>query len=242
MTLAKCVVNLQSGHLLGKICTSEVALAVEHGKFITVEGGEGVGKTVFTKGLSSRIKSAGLGLVQTREPGGTPVAQQIRQIFMSPPPDDSLAIKTELFLVSAARCQHLEKLIRPNLEQGSWVLCDRFHDSTRVYQGIGGGVPQAELETLITLSVGQSDPDLTFILDCDVKVALDRVNQRSSSDESGNRYDEASVDFHETLRNGFLDVARRFPKRVVVLDASQDPDTVIDQAIKEINMRFGTSV
>lgn len=217
-------------------------MVVSHGRFISVEGGEGVGKSSFLKGLEEYLQEAGVNVVATREPGGTPTAQAIRQVFMSPPQDDPLDPKSELFLVSAARCQHLEKLIKPSIAQGKWVLCDRFHDSTRVYQGIGGGVPQDELETLIKLSVGSWDPELTFLLDCDVQVALQRVAQRIESDESGNRYDEASVAFHETLRAGFLGLSKRFSERFVILDAEKSQGEVLQQAVAEIESRFGIKV
>lgn len=214
-------------------------MAARVGKFISVEGGEGVGKSSFIEALTERLGAKGLDVVGTREPGGTPTAQAIRQIFMSPPGDDPLDVKAELFLVSAARCQHLQKLIKPSLKKGSWVICDRFHDSTRVYQGVGGGVPEEELETLIDLSVGDSHPDLTFLLDCDVQVAMERVAGRAESEESGNRYDEASASFYKTLRDGFLTMARRFPDRIVVLDASQTKDHVLGQALEELERRFG---
>ena len=215
------------------------------GKFISIEGGEGVGKSSFLLNLESSLKQAGHKTMTTREPGGTKIAQKIRTLFMSPPEDEVLEVVSELFLVSAARCQHVSSRILPGLKSDNWVLCDRFHDSTRVYQGIGGSLPEGQIESIIALSTGGLDPDLTFILDCDVKTALSRIDKRNANNEtqeSGNRYDEASYQFHQTLRSGFLRLKKTFPDRIVVLDASQAPEAVLDDAVRHINNRFGMTL
>ena len=132
------------------------------GKFISIEGGEGVGKSTFTKAIVNYLRERGVEHISTREPGGTKVAQKIREVFVSPPKDEELNMMTELLLVNAARCQHVEKLIRPALSDNKWVICDRYVDSTMVYQGALGGVDQSCLKTLTEYATRGLMPDLTF--------------------------------------------------------------------------------
>lgn len=210
-------------------------------KFITVEGGEGVGKSTFIIALSKILASHGVTIKTSLEPGGTAVANHIRNIFANPPPDESLTPLTELFLVSAARAQHVETLIRPLLKNNTWVLCDRFYDSTRVYQGAIGGVPEKELESAIEVSVGTTHPDLTFLLDCSTELVVDRLSQRSQEAENSNgvaRFDELSKAQHEKLRTEFLKLAKTHAKRFVVLDASQKIEAMVESAMTTIKNRF----
>lgn len=214
-------------------------LIVSEGLFITVEGGEGVGKTLFTKMLTDQLIAAGTQVKTTREPGGTPAAQAIRELFLNPPKEESLEALTELFLVSAARHQHVTRLIKPALNSGQWVLCDRFVDSSRVYQSIVGGCERANLETVAKLSVAECEPDLTLLLDCSVDVSLDRLSRRGGEGQLQNRYDAASMAFHKRLREGFLQLADEFPDRIEILDASQDARVVVNQAYNIIKEKFG---
>ena len=209
-------------------------------RFITIEGGEGVGKSSFAKMLSSEIERWDLDVLNTREPGGTKVADQIRQIFLIPPQDEPLLPNAELCLVSAARAQHVEHVIRPALNQGCWVLCDRFSDSTRVYQGYLGNISSEHVEYLIKLSTNGVEPDLTFVLDCPVEISLARVEKRnpSKTGETANRYDLATVNTHKALRRAFLQIAEDYSDRVVVIDASGSVEHAVAQAVSVLKDRF----
>ena len=208
-----------------------------------MEGGEGVGKSLFMDLLVERMRDHGVDLMRTREPGGTPSADLIRQIFKHPPTEDALLPLTELYLVSAARAQHVGKKIRPAIESGKWVLCDRFYDSTRVYQGAVVGIPESIFESLIAVSVEGVHPDITFLLDCPVDVLLGRISNRAtasgSDDGARDRFDYAARDFHERLRQAFIDVSRRFPQRIVLLDSSGDPQRLVDEALKHMVEKWG---
>ena len=216
-------------------------------RFVSVEGAEGAGKSVFTTALAAMIRACGAEVVTTREPGGTIVADQIRALFASPPPGESLTPTTEALLVSAARAQHLEYLIRPALARGAWVICDRFADSTRVYQGTLGGLKSADLEALIAFSTADQAPDLTFILDCPVALAAARLQQRLRTvqdDERGDtveRYDQAPAAAHERMRQGFLAVLAANPQRCVRLDASLTPEQMLGVAWVALEERFGSN-
>lgn len=146
---------------------------------------------------------------------------------------------TEALLISAARAQHVEKMIRPALNAGKWVLCDRYTDSTRVYQGILGQIDSVRLETLIQLSTDGLEPDLTFLLDCDVEVAAGRRDLRGAdNDDAIKRYDDAKAEFHDQLRQAYLSLASRFPDRIATLDAGQPADMVAVSALKIMKERY----
>lgn len=209
------------------------------GRFISLEGGEGVGKSTLLNGLRSWLESRKIHVIQTREPGGTPIADQIRQIFKAPVDHEEITPETEALLVSAARAQHVAKVINPALDGNRWVLCDRFADSTRVYQGLFGGVPLNELEWLIKFSTAGVEPDLTFLLDCDVNLSAARLEGRpSAKNDDVARYDLASRQVHERLRQGFRRVAGFFPARFFILDASQSPEKVLQDACAELERRW----
>jgi len=145
----------------------------------------------------------------------------------------------EALLISAARSQHVENVIRPALSAGKWVICDRFADSTRAYQGIIGGINPAELETIIAISTGRLEPDITFLLDCDVSLAAERRQERGTSQEDAiKRYDDAKMEFHERLRQAFIRLAKEFSHRIHVIDASQKPAMVAAEAVKVLEQRF----
>lgn len=210
------------------------------GHFITIEGGEGVGKSTFSQALAARLQAKGLQLTSTREPGGTPAAQQIRELFLHPPAVDPLVPEAELFLIAAARVQHVVRLIRPALQAGNWVLCDRFYDSTRVYQGVMTQLPADLVELTIQFAVGDCHPELTFVLDCDAALAQKRLILRAEQrqETESNRFDTAKTDFHETLRQAFRALQPRFPARVVLLDTAKPLEKVVEKALVEIEQRF----
>jgi dTMP kinase len=207
-----------------------------HGHFITIEGGEGVGKSLFLRGLASALTQAGCCVVATREPGGTPVAQSLRKIFAQPADGETLTMITELFLVNACRSQHVTHLVEPALSRGEWVISDRFADSTRIYQGMIGGVDRNLVELTISAATGGRQPDLTFVLDCDVDVAHSRRMDRSG--DGVVRYDDAHESVHQRMRECFLRLAEEFPRRVVVLDASGEPEAVLHSAWEVLRERF----
>ncbi len=206
---------------------------LQSGVFISVEGAEGVGKSFFCQNLKRRLVELGRGVVLSREPGGTILADKIRNLFANPP-EDIQAI-SELFLVSAARCQHVNILIRPHLNQGHWVITDRFFDSTYVYQGSIGGVSSAIIDQMTVLATGGLVPAITFLLDADTRVTSQRLQDRDDHGQDGaKRFDEASETIRALMRQAYLDLARRWPQRFYVLDASQSAEAVVDQAIQHL--------
>lgn len=204
--------------------------------FISIEGGEGVGKSLFSASLQKYLESKNIPVLKTYEPGGTPAADFLRHTFLNPPPEESFLPETELFLVSAARAQHVGKRLRPTLAQGVWILCDRYADSARVYQGVMNGLSEDLVEGVIRLSTNNLEPDITFLLDCDVGIALERMTQRGGEKS---RFDAKKKEYHEELRRAFLQIAKRFPHRVHILDASQSPEKVLQDAIKIIEAKRG---
>jgi dTMP kinase len=208
------------------------------GCFISIEGGEGVGKSTLIKRLKGWLEGQQIEVVSTREPGGTIIADEIRRLFKAPPGGEILSIQSEALLVSAARAQHVDGVIRPALKRGAWVLCDRFADSTRVYQGLMGGIALNELEWLIDFSTKGLSPDLTFLLDCDVSVTTKRIAEAGLGRDDAVRFDQASERFHEGLRSGFRRVAGFYPHRFYILDASESTEMVYEAARSEISRRF----
>lgn len=192
------------------------------GKFITLEGGEGTGKSTQAARLVERLRARELDVVQTREPGGSPGAEEIRAIALN---GDAgrWSPMTETLLMFAARSDHLERTIRPALEAGRWVVCDRFADSSRAYQGVGGGAPPEFIEALDAAIVGVTQPDLTLVFDLPVKVGLERAFGRGLFET---RFESKGLEFHERLRRGFLEIAAAHPQRCVVIDADGDQEMV----------------
>ena len=186
------------------------------GKSITIEGTEGVGKTTNIQFIQNWMQAKKLPFVATREPGGTPLAEQIRDLLLSPR-DELVCDTAELLLMFAGRAQHLHQVIEPSLEEGAWVLCDRFTDATYAYQGAGRNMRDdliAELEMIVQ---GSLRPDLTLILDIPVELGLKRASDRSEPD----RFELEQTEFFELVRNGYLKIAEQNPDRCVVIDASQ---------------------
>jgi dTMP kinase len=189
------------------------------GRFITFEGGEGSGKSTQARRLAERLRIAGRDVVSTREPGGSPFAESIRDVILGGrlPPHTPLS---EALLFYAARADHLVGTIRPALAAGTWVICDRFSDSTRVYQGIAGALKSSVIDELEDLVVYPTRPNLTFIVDVPVEIGLARAGQRRSSDPA-DPYEGRDVAFHEKLRTGFLDLAMMEPQRCIVVDGTK---------------------
>ncbi len=201
---------------------------MSRGKFITIEGGEGAGKSTQVARLCTRLRDRGLEVVATREPGGSEAALEVRRLLVEGAVGrwDPLS---ELLLHSAARREHLVATVRPALEAGKWVVSDRFADSTMAYQGYGHGLGREAVEPVTALVVGETKPDLTIILDLPAESGLARAQARE--DEKGakeDRYERMALGFHERLRDGFLDIARREPERCVVVDAALDAEKVAE--------------
>jgi dTMP kinase len=192
--------------------------------FITFEGGEGSGKSTQIKRLAARLKEQGCGVLVTREPGGTPEAEAVRALLVSGDVTRWTA-KSEALLNYAAREQHLEQVIRPALSRGTIVLCDRFMDSTRAYQGHAGGCDPAFIDALEAAIVGETRPALTLIFDIDPERGLARAQARGDA-VAEDRYERKGLVFHTRLREGFRDILRRDPQRCRFVDASQDVDAV----------------
>jgi dTMP kinase len=193
--------------------------SVGRGRFITLEGGEGVGKSTNLQYVADRMRALGVDLVVTREPGGTPLAEAIRRLLLDVR-DEPVAPMTELLLVFASRAQHLARVIEPALERGAWVLCDRFTDATFAYQGAGRGLDErviAELESLVQRSL---QPDLTLYLDLDPDQAMARLDSRERD-----RFEREDAGFFRRVRAGYLARAARHP-RMRIVDATGDLATV----------------
>ena len=206
------------------------------GRFITFEGGEGTGKSTHVALLAARLKSLGIGLRVTREPGGSPGAEIMRHVLLSGAAKP-LGPEAEALLFAAARNDHLAQVIRPALERGSWVLCDRFADSTRVYQGVAGAVDRRVIGALERIVVGDTKPDLTFVLDLAADKALQRADRRRAG-HAADRFEQETLAFHEKLRDGFRKLAASEPERCVLIDAGQPKAKVAEQIWQEVNKRF----
>ncbi len=204
------------------------------GRFITFEGGEGTGKSTQVARLVDRLVARELEVLQTREPGGSDGAEEIRNLALN---GDAgrWSPMTETLLMFAARSDHLERTIRPALEAGRWVVCDRFADSSRAYQGAGGGVAADFIETLDAAVVGPTQPDLTLVFDLPVEVGLERAFGRGLFET---RFESKGLAFHERLRKGFREIAAAHPGRCVVIDADGDLDTVTDRVWAAVEDRL----
>ena len=195
---------------------------VTQGRFITFEGGEGTGKSTQTARLVERLRARDLEVLQTREPGGSEGAEEIRNLALNGEAGRWSAM-TETLLMYAARSDHLERTIRPALAAGRWVVCDRFADSSRAYQGAGGGVAGEFIETLDAAVVGDTQPDLTLVFDLPVELGLERAFGRGLFET---RFESKGLAFHERLRRGFRDIVAAHPERCVIIDADGDLETV----------------
>ncbi|KAF2991565.1 dTMP kinase [Methylocystis sp. MJC1] len=210
----------------------------EKGRFITFEGGEGVGKSTQLTRLAEHLRGCGIETVTTREPGGTPKAEALRRILLSGQvaPLGTLA---EAALFAAARIDHVDRLIAPALSRGAWVLCDRFVDSTRAYQGARGGVERGALTLLEKAAVGDLEPDLTVILDLAPEEGLARAAvRREAAGQRADRFEAEDGGFHEGLRRAFLDIAADEPERCCVVNAALPADEVARAIRQLVDARF----
>ena len=206
-------------------------------RFISIEGGEGAGKSTQVGLLVAALDRAGVLVRATREPGGSPGGEAIRRLLLEGEGDRWDAIGEALLLV-AARRDHVVRVIAPALAQGEWVVSDRFADSTTAYQGYGRGVGLKDLATLHRFALGDFAPDLTVILDLPVEIGLARAAARSGAD----RFERLDRDFHEKLRHGFRQIADENPTRCVLVGASADPQTVHRAVVQTVEQRLGVAV
>lgn len=207
------------------------------GCFITLEGGEGAGKSTLAKALAARLAKLGLTVELTREPGGSPKAEAIRETILSGRVKQHGPF-VEALMFSAARIDHIDRRIAPALGRGDWVICDRFLDSTRVYQGVLGDLDKGLLAELEQVTIGGLLPDLTLILDLDPAIGLARAARRRAPNEAKDRFESETLSFHRGLRQGFLDIAEQEPDRCAVLDATLAPENLADSAWAVLKQRL----
>lgn len=209
-------------------------------RFITFEGGEGVGKSTQVKRLLLKLDGASIPAIRTREPGGTPKAEAIRA-FILQGRSESWGPGAEAVLFAAARLDHVNQLIAPTLAAGKWVISDRFHDSTRAYQGLTGGVDDKLIRGLEELALNGHKPDLTIILDMDPEIAFRRVEERELEGAlvaTGDRFEKEDLEWHRKLRAAFLAIAEKNPDRCVVIPANQDEDALEQEIWDTLTRRF----
>lgn len=207
----------------------------KRGAFITFEGGEGSGKSTQVKLLAEALAAHDVSHVITREPGGVPAAERIRELVVTGA-GDAWQPTTETLLFYAARLEHVERLIKPALEKGKHVICDRFADSTLVYQGIGKDLSEHYVQMLHKMTLGNFVPDLTFILDISPQEGLKRAQARAHKET---RFESMPMDFHRRIRAGFLSIAAREPKRCIVLDATQDTKSLHTRILNAVSQKLG---
>lgn len=212
-------------------------IVLPKGRFVTLEGGEGAGKSTQARRLAERLRAAGIGVVATREPGGSPGAEALRQVLLSGKVE-AMGPEAEAMLFAAARADHVDETIRPALDRGEWVICDRFADSTRVYQKAAD--PKL-LDALETVALAGCRPHLTLLLDLPAEIGLERAAARRGEGEV-DRFEKETLDRHRERRDAFLDLARSQPGRFAVIDATQDPETVADDVWYAVRTRLGVTV
>jgi dTMP kinase len=210
-------------------------------RFITFEGGEGSGKSTQARLLAETLRARGIDGVLTREPGGSPFAEQVRSLILDPGTAPHSAL-SEALLFYAARTDHIEKVIRPALIAGRWVICDRFSDSTRVYQVEAGGLPLDVFKAFELIVVKLTYPDLTFILDLPPEVGLGRATTRllaqALSGEGADAYEKRDIEYHSRLREGFLAIAKAEPRRCHVLDATESEEKIAAEVLAQMERRL----
>lgn len=202
------------------------------GRFITLEGIEGAGKSTVVAALAAAIGARGHEVVTTREPGGTPLAERLRETVLTRG-SERVSPEAETLLMFASRAVHLDNLVRPALARGAWVVCDRFTDATRAYQGGGRGVDQKFIESMAQAVHRDTEPDLTLLLDLPVEIGLERARRRrvAAGEQVADRFESESLEFFGRVRKRYLDIAAAEPQRMRVLDAAQSPERVAAAAI-----------
>lgn len=208
------------------------------GQFITFEGGEGAGKTTQAKMLADALETVGVETILTREPGGTFGAESIRKLVLEGT-DDRWSGMTELLLMYAARIDHVEKLIKPALERGAWVICDRFTDSSLAYQGYARNLGPDRVRRVHDAVMDGFGPDMTLVFDMDVYLSLKRVETRAAQDDADlTRFDKAGQEFHTTIREAFLDIAKTDSDRITVIDADGSRAAVQARIVNALTARY----
>lgn len=211
------------------------------GRFITLEGGEGVGKSTQATLLQAALKARGIDAIITREPGGTPFAEAVRDFILRGSQSTPGTPLAETLMFFAARADHVAQLIAPAVAQGKWVICDRFTDSTRAYQGAASGLSDETILAIDRIAVGATQPDLTLIMDLPAIDGLKRADIRRGNSEARDTFESRTLVFHERIRTGFLDIARREPQRCAVVDASGTPDAVAQAIWSAVSQRLGVA-
>ncbi len=209
-------------------------------KFITLEGGEGAGKSTQIRLLREWLESQGITVCQTREPGGSPGAEEIRNLLVTGAGDRWTSM-AEALLMTAARAEHVERTIKPALARGEWVICDRFFDSSVAYQGAGRNLGTEKIKELQKLALGDFKPDLSFILDLPVETGLGRAvgREEAKGGIKEDRFEKLDISFHETLRQAFLDIAVAEPKRCAVIDADNCIEAIQSTLQAAVTERLG---
>lgn len=212
-----------------------------NGKLITFEGGEGAGKTTQAKELTKWLQeSVGVKVITTREPGGTPTGEVIRQLLQHDLSGEPLCDATEALLFCASRAQLCKNVLAPALNEGTWVVLDRFTDSTLAYQGYGRGFNVEQLRNINDFATGEVKPDLTILIDISLEVGFSRISRRG--DGTKDRIEQAPFEFHRRLHDGYLEMAAREPERFVIVDGSQTPEKVQEDIRNIVRTRFGIEV
>lgn len=205
-------------------------------RFITLEGSEGVGKTTNLEHIQTLLNEQAIDFIVTREPGGTELGEQLRDLLLGHK-HDGMADETELLMMFASRAEHLDKVIKPALAKGQWVLCDRFTDATYAYQGGGRGIAYERIEVLENYVQGDCRPDLTLLLDAPIEVGRERAGKRSAPD----RFEKEQTDFFDKVRAAYLNRAKNDPARMKIIDAALELDAVKAQITEQINAFFNQS-
>ena len=209
------------------------------GRFITLEGPEGAGKSTQAAMLISKLESRGLEVVYTREPGGTRLGEAIRGILQFDAAGESPCPESEVLLFEASRAQLVRRLILPSLDRGAWVVCDRFADSTTAYQGFGRAFPVEMMETLNQFAIGPAVPDMTLLFDINVSLGLQRCAKRQHGQPAPlDRIESETLEFHERVRQGYLALARRYPSRFRLIDAMRDVASVASDVWSAVSSAF----
>jgi dTMP kinase len=202
------------------------------GLFITFEGGEGCGKSTQIAALKARLGALGKTVVQTREPGGTALGESVRKLLQYDDAGQGMSPEAELLLFAASRAQHVRELIAPAIAEGQIVLCDRFLDSTTVYQGVARAIDSKKVDTINQFAIGDTNPDLTILIDLPPEIGLARVHARS--DGQLDRMEKEAIEFFQAVRQGYLDLAKSEPKRFLVLDGSQSVEELETQIWQKV--------
>lgn len=213
---------------------------MQRGKFITFEGSEGCGKSTQIQRFVAMLETRGFNVLQTREPGGTPAGEKIRDLLQYDEEGTDLTGESELLLFAASRAQLVRRVIEPALESGTWVVADRFLDSTTIYQGVGRGLDVGAVKEINSFAVGETMPDLTILLDLDVETGHTRAVAASGSVED--RMESNPMEFFERVRKGYLSLAAEDPERFAVIDASLTIDEVTAEVESVFNERVGVSI